>query len=89
MDRRHREGLAHLAEARAFAEWSHRDRQARLPELTAEQETQLRQYLRMVEDHGISKSLSQATSGKPPRDCVGCPVFDMMRKGRKDAESVD
>lgn len=45
MDRRHIKSHQHLEEARKFAEWSEKDRQARTPDLTAEQHKQLQAYL--------------------------------------------
>lgn len=43
------DGESHLQEANEFAKWSHNDREKRLPKLTPEQETQLMQYLQLVE----------------------------------------
>lgn len=51
-ERQQREGYARLEEAKSFANWSKADREARLPPLTAEQERQMAQYLRLVEAHG-------------------------------------
>lgn len=70
--RKHQEGLEHLREAREFAEWSRKDREARLPKLSPDQQAQMMQYLRIVERHGLSKSFVAATGGG--RDCEGCLV---------------
>lgn len=48
MDRTHLEARKHLLEARKYAEWSEKDRQSRLPPLTAEQREQLQAYLDLV-----------------------------------------
>jgi len=85
--RQHEEGVERLREAKAFAEWSKKDREARLPPLTDEQRHQMRQYLRIVERHGISKALS-AGDGRGGNDdgsgrdygCVGCPVLGQARR---------
>ena len=67
------DGLARLKEAREFAEWSHKDRESKVPQLTAEQRKQLNNYLRLVERHGASKAFEDPSlkSG----ECVGCPIF--------------
>lgn len=65
--RQHVEGLERLKEAREFAEWSRKDKEARLPELTDEQREQMRQYLQLVGKHGVTQAASN-------EDCVGCPV---------------
>ena len=63
------DGMERLREARQFAEWSKKDREARLPKITDEQREQLRNYLQLVEQHGVKKALQNA------EDCVGCPIF--------------
>ena len=68
-ERRQQNGLERLREAREFAEWSKKDREARLPKLTDEQREQMRQYLQIVEQHGVSKAIENA------KQCVGCPVL--------------
>ena len=45
MDKRHIKSHQHLEEARKFAEWSEKDRQARTPDLTEAQHKQLQAYL--------------------------------------------
>ena len=75
--RKHNEGLEHLRKAREFAEWSRKDREARLPKLSPEQEAQMMQYLHIVEQHGLSKSFEAATRGKA--ECEGCPVFGLAK----------
>lgn len=51
--RKQEEGLERLREAGEFAEWSRKDRESRVPPLTAEEREQLRDYLRLVERHGM------------------------------------
>lgn len=74
-ERQQREGRARLAEAKQFADWSKKDRESRLPELTPEQERQMGQYLRLVEAHGWNKALEM--EGK--EECVGCPFLNKKR----------
>ena len=53
-DKTHLDATEHYREARAFAEWSAKDREERrseLPPLTLEQEKQMRAYLRMMQEH--------------------------------------
>lgn len=73
--RQHQEGLERLKEAKEFAAWSKADREARLPKLTNEQREQMREYLQLVEHHGITKA-----SHMSARECEGCPI---MRQGKK------
>eukprot|EP00538_Stauroneis_constricta_P001969 CAMPEP_0119548218 /NCGR_PEP_ID=MMETSP1352-20130426/2178_1 /TAXON_ID=265584 /ORGANISM="Stauroneis constricta, Strain CCMP1120" /LENGTH=109 /DNA_ID=CAMNT_0007593413 /DNA_START=16 /DNA_END=345 /DNA_ORIENTATION=+ len=50
----HMDATASLHEARQFAEWSSRQREqerANLPELTKEQDKQLKAYLRMMQEY--------------------------------------
>lgn len=50
----HLDATEHYREAKTFAKWSAKDREERraeLPPLTLEQEQQLRQYLRLMQEH--------------------------------------
>jgi hypothetical protein len=54
-DRSHLVATEHYREAREFAKWSSQDRaekRAQLPPLTAEQEKQMKAYLRMMQGTG-------------------------------------
>ena len=83
-DRRQREGHEHLREAREFAEWSRKDREERLPQLTSEQEAQLTRYLQLVERHGWSKSLDVHSSGRLEEDnCEGCPAVGLAKRAKQ------
>lgn len=73
-ERRQQECLEHLQEAYDYAEWSKKDREARLPDLTSAQREQMRQYLTMVQQHGLSKGFHDQER------CEGCPV--MKQQGR-------
>lgn len=68
--RRHKDGLERLKEAKEFAKWSKKDREERLPPLTPEQREQMRNYLHLVEQHGLNKGFDDA------QGCVGCPVMN-------------
>jgi hypothetical protein len=84
--RRQEEGTERLREAGEFAEWSRRDRESRLPPLTPQESEQLREYLRLVESHGMHMAAAVHESGGGARskrrggvgdagDCPGCPVL--------------
>jgi len=74
--RTHQDGVERLREAREFAEWSRKDREARLPKLTDEQRQQMQQYLQIVGQHGLSKTFSDAAA----KDCINCPIMVPLRK---------
>ena len=76
-ERQQQEGYARLEEAKSFADWSKKDREARLPTLTPEQERQMGQYLRIVEAHGWNKA--SELEGKDG-ECVGCPFWGDKKK---------
>jgi hypothetical protein len=76
-----RDGLKHLQEAKEFAEWSKKDREARLPKLTPEQREQMREYLKIVQQHGLTKGMEGAENN----DCNGCPV---LKQGKSFATSM-
>lgn len=78
--RQQQEGLKHLQEAQEFAEWSHREQQKRLPELTPEQEQQMYKYLQLVEKHGLDK-YRELQSGEE-ENCEGCPVFRLAGQAK-------
>lgn len=80
-ERRHLQGLEHLREAREFAEWSRKDREARLPKLTPEQNQQMNQYLRIVGEHGMSKAFSG-------EDCTECPIVGLAKTAKQAVESA-
>jgi hypothetical protein len=71
-ERRHRDGLQNLKEAREWAEWSAKDREKRLPKLTQQQEEQLKNYLKIVEQHGVNKAPLMSNGTEVCRDC---PIF--------------
>jgi len=56
--RNHKEATAKLKESREFGEWSEKDREARLPTLTPEQERQMQEYLRFRNQNAV-KQLEQ------------------------------
>ena len=76
-ERQQKEGYARLEEAKQFAHWSKKDREARLPSLTPDQEAQMGQYLRLVEAHGWNKSLEM--DGKEQCEGSGCPFLDRKK----------
>jgi hypothetical protein len=51
-ERRHKNGIQSLQEAREWAEWRAKDREKRLPKLTKQEEEQMKNYLRNIEQHG-------------------------------------
>lgn len=81
--RQEQKGIEHLREAREFAAWSKKDRESRLPQLTEEQREQMRQYLLIVERHGMSKAFAAHAQGggsEGDKDCPGCPVLNQARR---------
>ena len=72
--RQHQDGLERLRQGREFAEWSRKDQEARLPKLTDEQQEQMRQYLRLVNQHGLSKILQDCKEGED------CPATGTAKK---------
>jgi len=76
-ERQQKEGYARLEEAKKFAHWSKKDREARLPSLTAEQKAQMSQYLRLVEAHGWNKALEM--EGKDQCEGSGCPFLNRKK----------
>ena len=80
-ERQHQEGLKHLENAHAFAQWSEKEQEKRLPELTPEQEQQMYNYLQLVEKHGFEKfgALQSGTA----ENCEGCPVFRLAGQAGK------
>eukprot|EP00429_Kryptoperidinium_foliaceum_P007662 CAMPEP_0176007668 /NCGR_PEP_ID=MMETSP0120_2-20121206/3350_1 /TAXON_ID=160619 /ORGANISM="Kryptoperidinium foliaceum, Strain CCMP 1326" /LENGTH=107 /DNA_ID=CAMNT_0017340433 /DNA_START=175 /DNA_END=498 /DNA_ORIENTATION=+ len=53
-NRTHLDATEHYREAKEFAKWSAKDREARraeLPPLTLEQEQQMRAYIRLMQEH--------------------------------------
>lgn len=71
-ERRHKDGLQNLKEAREWAEWSARDREKRLPKLTKQQEEQMKNYLKIVEQHGVNKAPLMSSGTEV---CRNCPIF--------------
>lgn len=90
-ERNHTEGMERLREAREFAQRSRQEHEQNLPQLTDEQDRQLRKYLRLIEDHGWNKSIEMASrqqqqqlqengmSSSSSADCVGCPVLNYVK----------
>jgi hypothetical protein len=56
MAKNHLEAKKHLANAKAFAQWSEKDRHSRLPPLTEAQRAQLREYLDLVAEKQFGES---------------------------------
>lgn len=76
-DEIHRQATEHLKEAKTFAEWSHTNRESRVPPLTPEQDEQLRNYLAFVADnspvvfpkHGEGKELQDMHRARKGESC--------------------
>jgi hypothetical protein len=60
--RRHQDALSRLREAEEYAKWSKKDREERLPPLTPEQREQMREYLKIVDQHGGRKGFEDPDS---------------------------
>ena len=50
--------MEHLKEANRYAQWSEQDRLSKLPTITPEQRQQIHDYLSIVQQHGLSKSIA-------------------------------
>jgi hypothetical protein len=74
-ERKHHQGMSHLHEAHNYAEWSRQDRESRIPPLTVEQRQQMRNYLHLVEQHGIKRGFEDING----KECIGCPVMNWMK----------
>lgn len=59
---KHIKNMEHLHEANRYAQWSEQDRRSKLPPITEEQRQQIYEYLSMVQQHGLTKSLAAATA---------------------------
>jgi hypothetical protein len=91
-ERNHTEGMERLREAREFAQRSRQEHEQNLPQLTDEQDRQLRKYLRLIEDHGWNKSIEMASRQQQLQesssaDCEGCPVLNYV-KNRDNNEAT-
>ena len=84
--RSHTDGMQRLQEAKAYADWSQSDRDAKLPKLTDEQHDQLQQYLRMVEQHGWNRSMEASTNGG---NCEGCPILNFGKRKKRPGSSAE
>jgi hypothetical protein len=73
--------LDRLKAAKEYAEWSRKDREARVPKLTPDQRTQMREYLAIVQHHGLNQGF--ADSSKDAEDFSRCPV--MQREEKRNA----
>lgn len=67
-DRRHKQAVEKLKESYEFADWSHREREKQLPELTPEQRRQMNKFLNLMMEHEMSKHFPEDKAGMtPPR----------------------
>jgi hypothetical protein len=92
-ERNHTEGMERLREAREFAQRSRQEHEQSLPQLTDEQDRQLRKYLRLIEDHGWNKSIEMASRQQQLQesssaDCVGCPVLNYVKNRDNNNEAT-
>lgn len=76
-NRSHKDGVERLKEAKDYSIWSRKDREKRLPELTDEQRDQMREYLKLIQMHGLNKTAEFANNEK---ECEGCPIFKQGQK---------
>ena len=72
-ERRHLAGLQSLKEAREWAEWSAKDREKRMPKLTPQQEEQMQNYMKIVQQHGLDKAALMSSGNTDV--CKDCPIF--------------
>jgi hypothetical protein len=74
VDRKNQEGLSRLKEAKEYAEWSRNDRESKVPPLTIEQREQLRNYLSIVEEHGLKHAFAAMHRGEEHK---GLPIMGL------------
>lgn len=78
--RQQQDGMERLQEAKEFAEWSKNDRERRMQTLTPEQKDQMKNYLKLVQEHGFS----QMQHGQECTDAEGdprrCPVLNQAKE---------
>ena len=81
---KHVKNMEHLHEANKFAQWSEQDRLSKLPSITPEQRQQIHQYLSIVQQHGLSKSVAQAQEQEGSNENVTtnaqCPILSNNHK---------
>lgn len=65
-DKRHKMAVEKLKESYEFADWSHRERERQLPELTPEQRRQMNNYLSLMMEHELNKRFPEMP--RPPQD---------------------
>jgi len=70
-ERSTQKGMERLKEAREYAHQAAVEREKHMPELTEEQEEQMKRYLKLVNQHGMNK-LSQI---QDDNECKGCPLL--------------
>lgn len=76
-----KESIGHLREANIYAKWSEEDRQSKLPTITPEQRQQIHQYLSIIQQHGLSKSMtSQQGNSQEDISNPKCPVLPTNNK---------
>ena len=54
-DRRHEQAVMKLKESYEFADWSHRERERQLPQLTPEERRQMQNFLDLMMEHEMRK----------------------------------
>ena len=78
---KHKESIGHLQEANTYAKWSEEDRLSKLPTITPEQRQQIHQYLSIIQQHGMSKTMaSQQGRSKEDISDPKCPVLPTNNK---------
>ena len=65
------DGMKRIQEAREYAHKKAQEREQVMPDLSPEQEQQMRQYLQMVGQHGMTK-LTQISDQE---ECLNCPML--------------
>ena len=65
------DGMKRIQEAREYAHKKAQEREQVMPNLSPEQEQQMRQYLQMVGQHGMTK-LTQISDQE---ECLNCPML--------------
>jgi hypothetical protein len=65
-DRRHEQAVMKLKESYEFADWSHRERERQLPQLTPEERRQMQNFLSLMMENEMRRHFPEDKRADPP-----------------------
>jgi hypothetical protein len=65
-DRRHEQAVMKLKESYEFADWSHREREKQLPQLTPEERRQMQSFLNLMMENEMRRHFPEDKGSNPP-----------------------